>query len=268
MFMDKLLANAHQKYEEAVVKVQDSWQAFCGCREPGLEVKCHCCPYCLEWLRKLHAELDREQEYPHVLSPVRAEALSLSHLCLEMYANGYGVRQMQELLGIENGQQIRKILLEAGLLKKIGQCSLQERNRILQLHQEGKTHEEIETIMGVSALHINTFLNHQGIHLNNHAVSAQIREMALSMYREGQSYGQIKKKTGLSNHKVQKLAQQAGLGKKKCQKGGGQAIYDQEFKAQCLRLLAEGKTATQIEELLGVSASMIRLWRKEALEKD
>jgi transposase len=86
------------------------------------------------------------------------------------------------------------------------------------------------------------------------------------MYHEGKSYAEIEEATGISRGMVHHYTRKAKVRRKDKNKNrrGRPSTYSEEFKQTCLSLLEEGKTTSQVEEIMGVSRGTVRRWQKKA----
>lgn len=248
--------------------VRDSWQNHCGCIEPGLEAKCITCPFAFEFIQKIQSTIDPKGELKMTqMSPpqlYKPYSESVKRRCVSMYKLGYSLTQIKQFTGVSDVVKLRHWLKEEGIYKSAKDYSSEQKQQCLDFYLEGQTPLEIEEEMRISGFVISGWIHTSGIPVKPKKArySQEQQDLALSMYVEGKSYSKIKSATGIPSHRVDELAKQKKVQRKRQPSSGRSAIYSEEIKQTCLDLLAEGKTAMQIEQLMGVSAGQIRLWQK------
>ncbi|BAQ63107.1 hypothetical protein GM3708_3513 (plasmid) [Geminocystis sp. NIES-3708] len=157
------LESAGNKYLKALEKTKEVWYSYCGCKTPGLESKCHSCPYFIEFVENMQKNLPRFQEYPLIFPPPRSCNEETRKLYLEMYEHGYSIQTIAELVGVGNYKTIRGWIHKAGKLKTIAKATKTEQELVVRLYQQGKTPVEIETETGISADSIRNYISDMGI---------------------------------------------------------------------------------------------------------
>lgn len=262
----KLVAQASKKYAHSLQQVQQSWQGICECQEPGLQLKCHDCPYYLEWLSKLQAQLDSNAKYPLPVATPKSEpwADGLKEICCQMFTHHYSCDQICQLTGIKERGVVSNWLQEAGLLRDINACSPSEQKFCLQLYSEGKTTGEISEIMKVTTKSLTKFANKQGVLRGKRKYLPEQKEKALEMYHEDAPFAEIESITGVPKNIVCDWAKRAKVKRKHRTNQGRKPLYSPEFKQQCFDLLASGKKPSQVGEIMGVSPDTIVKWRKQS----
>ncbi|MEM7760242.1 MAG: hypothetical protein AAF298_19255 [Cyanobacteria bacterium P01_A01_bin.40] len=263
------ISNTGEKYINAYNNlVKDFWQNHCGCSKPGLSAKCQTCPYGIEFIQKIQSTIDPEEKLKmtEISPPQRSLPYSgsVKRRCVEMFELGYSLTQIQKFTGVESVVELRHLLRDSGIYKSAKDYSKKQKQQCLDLYLSGKTPLEIEEEMRISGFAIYKWIHSSGISRPHKTrYSQEQEERALSMYVEGKSYSKIKSATGIPAHRVNKLAKEKKVKRKRQPKAGRPAVYSKEVKQTCLDLLAEGKTAMQIEQLVGVSAGQIRMWRRD-----
>jgi transposase-like protein len=185
--------------------------------------------------------------------------------CVSMFKLGYSLTQIKEFTGVESVVELRHWLKDSGIYKSAKNYSQEQKQQCLDLYLSGKTPLEIENKMKISGFVISTWIHSSGIPTKPKKAyySDEQEKLAISMYVEGKSYSRINSATGIPPHRVNELAKQKKVKRKRQPKAGRPAVYSEEVKQTCLDLLAESKTPMQIEQLMGVSAGQIRLWQKD-----
>lgn len=263
----KTFQEAVDRFQIAEAEVLETWQGYCHCPDPGFQLKCQNCPYFIELVLEIQKKLQPEPEkvFPRIL-PLELEqpySEELLQQCLELYGRKYSLAQIQRLTGITNRDILRGWLNSNGLLKKSSDYSQAERQPYLALYKEGLTPIQIEDATGVSVELIYDWIKLAGISRGPISYPQERKEECLSLYVEGLSCGKIEAITGISRDTVGYWVKQANLARKPC-KAGRPPKYSPDVKQACLELLAQGKSATQIEEKVNISPATIRRWRREA----
>ena len=255
--------NAGERYLNASESVMDSWRSYCGCKIPGLEIRCQTCPYFIDYIQQLQSTVDPDGQanlavlLPSKLSPPYSS--EFRRRCVSMFEFGYGVSRIQKLTGVNSLTILRRWLEQSGLYKKAGEYSQQEKQKCLDLYQSGKTPLEIEEITRISGNAIRRWASNAGISRpKNHYTQVQ-QQQAVLMYSQNIPYPEITAATGVPRSMVRKFAHQAKASRKR---KGKAATYSPEFKQQCFDLLAGGLKPSQVAEELGVAADTIRKWHK------
>lgn len=248
--------------------VKDSWQNHCGCKEPGLFGKCQTCPFAIEFIQKIQSTIDPKgglkmtEISPPQLSKPYSE--SVKRRCVEMFELGYSLTQIKQFTGVESVVELRHWLKDSGIYKSAKYYSQEQKQQCLDLYLSGKTPLEIEEEMRISGFVISGWIYSSSIPVRPRKAryNQEQEDLALSMYVEGKSCSKIKSATGIPRHRIDELAKQKKVKRKRQPSAGRPAVYSEEVKQACLNLLAGGKTPIQIEQLMGVSAGHIRLWQR------
>lgn len=263
------ISNTGEKYINAYNhEVKDFWQNHCGCSKPGLEAKCITCPFAIEFIKRIQSKIDPEGELRMIELPLtqasKPYSSEIKKRCVEIFEAGYSLTQIQKLYGIKYIVELKFWLERAGIYKSAEEYSQEQKQQCIDLYLEGKTPLEIEEITRISGFVISDWIHSLNLPPRSKRIrhSDEQQQLAISMYAEGKSYSKIKSATGISSSKVRKMAQKQNVHRQKQPKAGRPPVYSEQFKQTCLDLLAEGKTAMQIEQLMGVSAGSIRRWRK------
>src|SRR4028118_1807359 len=247
-----------------------TWQGCSHCSDPGLQLRCQKCPYFIELVLEIQKKLqcDLEQKLPRILpleleQPYSEEVLQQ---CLELYSQDsqkYSLTEIQRLTGITNREVLRNWLNSKDLIKKSKDYSQSERQPYLALYQEGLTPKEIEETTGVSVELLYEWIRQAGISRGHSKYPQELKKECLFLYIQGSSCGQIEALTGVPRGMVGDWVKEANL-KKEPRKGCRPPKYSPEVKQACLELVAQGKSASQIEEKLNISTTTIRVWLREA----
>lgn len=266
------ISNTGEKYINVYNNlVRNFWQNHCGCQEPGLKAKCQTCPFAIEFIQKIQQEIDPDSKLgmtiisPLQVSPPYSE--EIKHRCLEMYELGYSLRQIKDLTGVGNNVILRRWFKKSGICKGAEEYSQEQKQRCLNLYLEGKTPLKIEEETRISGDLIYRWIYSSGIPVRPKKIqhSDDRQKLAISMYIEGESYSKIESATGLPSDRVDELAKQQKVHRKKKPKAGRPPVYSSEFKQTCLNMLDQRKTPIQIEQLMGVSACLVRQWQRDRI---
>lgn len=267
-----LIQNKGQQYLQTYKGLTAShWQNHCVCESPGLQSKCLTCPFNVEFVQILQQKLDptgqlgMAQIFPTQQAAPYSE--EIKQRCLKMFQLGYSLRQIQKFTGIKSIGTLRYWLRESGIYKSAGEYSQEQKQQCLDLYLKGKTPLEIEEETKISKLIISIWIHSSGIPTRPQKTqySDEQTQLAIEMYVDGKSYSQIKALTGVSPYRVQRLAVEQKIERKKKPKVGRPPVYSPETKQQCFDLLAQGLSLGQIEELTGVSTGSIQQWHKDYL---
>jgi transposase-like protein len=262
---------AADRFLSAEAQVLKTWQGCSHCPDPGLQLRCQKCPYFIELVLEIQKKLqsEPEQNFPRIL-PLELEqpySEELLQQCLELYSQDsqkYSLTEIQRLTGITNRKVLKDWLnSKKGLIKKSKDYSQAERQPSLALYQEGLTPKEIEEITGVSVELLYEWIRQAGISRGHSKYPQELKKECLFLYIQGSSCGQIEALTGVPRGMVGDWVKEANL-KKEPRKGCRPPKYSPEVKQACLELVAQGKSASQIEEKMNISAATIRVWLREA----
>lgn len=191
--------------------------------------------------------------------------LEVRQQCLELYRQEYSFEKIQELTGVTNRQTLRGWIRKAGELKKASDYSQAQRQHYVNLYVEGMSLSQIESLAGVPADLLNRWIHAAGVSRPRKIYSHQLKQRVFALYKEGRTPEEIEALTGINAQSVQSLMKKAKLYRPRPRRygGGRPLIHSLEVKQSCQKLLQEGKSPAQIEELLGVSADTVRQWRKQ-----
>lgn len=257
--VSKKIINAGQKYQSALTKTLGRWKGYCGCSEPGLEVKCVSCPYFIEFVGQFQDNLPKSEEYSPIPIPECNDYTDeVMELCLDMFRNGYSIHRISYLLGIGNYKIIRGWIKGANLLPNISDCNEAKKALVLKLYQEGKNPVEVEAETGVDSDSIRNYICKKGVARAKKYYSEEQKNKALEMFQQGCSYDKIEKATTIPPKMVMKYVAKANLPRRK--RVGRVSPYSREIKLKCVALRKEGKSYTQIQQLTGISTTTIKNW--------
>lgn len=260
--------NTVKRFIAAEAKVIQSWQGYCGCSVPGLQLKCQSCPYFMEFIQSIQTELSTEPEkvFANILPPEISPPYpdDVRQRCVQMYARGYTLPQIVDLTGVKNYRVLRRWMKEEGLMNHTAVDFEEEKQACIDLYLEGMTPVEIEAKMGISADRIRNWVYNAGVARPKNSYSEEQKQLAVLMYSQAKPYQEIEEATGIPQKTVIKFAHQAGARRRR----GRPFSHPPEVKQACLELLRSGKSAVQVEELMGISASTIHNWRKALSQTD
>ena len=255
---------AIERYSIAANSLTSSWKDRCGCQKPGHKLRCQQCPYFREFVQKLQQNIDPGLSMgltvipPPEVSPPYSE--EVKQRCLDMFDCGYSIQEIKDLTGVHSIGVLRRWFSDAGFYKKAQDYSSEQKQQCLDLYLEGLTTLEIESLTRISGHVIISWVSNKGIARPRNHYSQEQQKLAVTMYSENKPYSEIEATTGVPPTMVKKFARLAKASRKR---KGKAKTYSEEFRQHCLDLLAEGKTPSQIEELMEVSESKVRVWQKE-----
>lgn len=256
--------NAIERYSIVENSLTSSWKDHCGCPKPGHKIHCQQCPFFREYIQKLQQELDPSLSMdlakfpPPSVSPPYSE--EFKQRCLDMFDNGYSIQEIKDLTGVNSFGVLRGWFSEAGFYKKAQDYSSEQKQQCLDLYLAGKTPLEIESVTRISGHVIRHWVSAKGIARSKNHYSQEQQKLAVLMYSENRPYSEIEAQTGMPQSMVKKFAFLAKASRKR---KGKAKTYPEDFRQQCLDLLAQGQSPAQIEEALGVSADTVRKWLKQ-----
>ena len=190
---------------------------------------------------------------------------SVKRRCVSLYQLGYSLTQIKQFTGVGSVVELRNWLKEEGIYKSAEEYSPQQKQQCLELYLSEKTPLEIEEQMRISGFVISKWVCSSGIPTRPRKVhySQEQQDLALSMYVEGESHSKIKSATSIPAHRVDELAKQKKVKRKRLPSSGRPPVHSSEVKKACLDMLDRGKTPLQVEQLMGVSVSHIREWYRD-----
>ncbi|MBD0344438.1 MAG: helix-turn-helix domain-containing protein [Coleofasciculus sp. C3-bin4] len=262
-----IFEQAANRFTAAVAEVFKDWQLPCNCQSPGEKPNCQNCPYFKELVELIQAKLHPApaQVFPIILPPEIKPPYheEVKQQCLDLHKRGYPLEKIQRLTGVTNRQTLRRWIRQAGQLQEASSYSMAERQRCVNLYVEGMSPSQIEFLTGVPADLIRRWTGQAGVSRPRTSYSDEQKQQALALYKEGRDVKEIEALTGVYAQSVRSMAKRANLYRPRRYRGGRPPVHSPQVKQSCHKLLQEGKSPPQIEELLGVSADTIRKWKKE-----
>ncbi len=265
IFCHNIIKKAENKYLETFNKTKSQWHNYCGCQIPGQDNKCHHCPYFIEFVENLQKNLPLNDEYPMITPFVKEDNEETQKLCVEMYDHNYSLDKIGKLMGIKSRTRITKYLQLAGIYRKIGQCTQEEKELALDLYQQEKSLSEVEEYTKICAQSLADYLRDKGI-LRRQKKFKQVCnekeiEQIVSMYKQGFSFNEIEQVTGVTQRVFYKILNKHNLVEKK--KVGAPRKYSSEIREKCIKMRQEGKTYVEIQSIMNISTTTIKNWCKE-----
>lgn len=262
-----IFEQAASRFTAALAEVLKDWHSSCNCPAPGERPDCQNCPYFKELVEliqaKLHptpAEVFPVMLPPEIKPPYQEE---VKQQCLDLHERGYPLEKIQRLTGVANRKTLRRWIRERGGLKTGAEYSPEEKQRYLNLYADGMSPQQIEDLTGVSADLVTDWVKMAGVAKSRRCYSDEQKQRVLSLYLEERELKEIEVLTGVRAASARSIAKRADLHRARRYRGGRPPGHPPEVKQSCQKLLQEGKSPPQIEELLGVSADTVRRWRKE-----
>jgi hypothetical protein len=176
------LESAVKRFEKANNEELKKWKVYCGCSIPGTKIKCHHCPYFLDYLQALQKRLESNPKkvfaiklVPQLSPPYSSE---IREQCVGMFINGYSLRRIQALTGINSLKHIRTWVVEEGLMKKRREYSSQEKQHCVELYLKGMNPVDVEEVTGISADSIRDWVFNAGVARPKNAYSDVQKELA------------------------------------------------------------------------------------------
>jgi len=263
---------ATQRFIAAEAEALKDWHPFCNCLNPGGELECENCPYFHVLVQLIQEKLHPipAEVFPVILPPEIKPPYSdeVKQQCVKLHTQGYSLERIQSLTGVTNCRRLREWIRQANHLDRPVEPTPELRQRCLNLHADGMSASQIEDLTGVPTKTVNDWLKAAGLFKPRLFYSTAQKEQALALYRDGRDVGEIETLTGVSAQSLGSMANRANLTRPKRVRIGRPRIHPPETRQACQNLLREGKSAVQIEELLGVSASTIRNWKKQWVQAE
>lgn len=263
----KIVEQAASRLAPAEAEVNKNWHSPCHCPEPGEHPDCQNCPYFRELVELIQAKLHPTpaEVFPILLPPEIKPPypLALKQQCLDMHQRGYSLEKIQRLTGVANRKTLRAWIRQNGSLKTGTQYSSEEKQHCLKLYADGITPQQIEDATGVPTDVIGRWTREAGVSKQHTRYSAEQKQQALELYKQERELQEIEALTGVHPASVQSMAHRANLHRPRRYRGGRPPKHPPQVKQLCQKLLQEGKSPPQIEELLCVSADTVRRWKKE-----
>jgi transposase-like protein len=249
-------------------EAQKTWRSPCQCPDPGTQDECLNCPGFRSLVEQMQSMLSPNPMLvmSALLPPERSQPYSdeVKQQCCELYSCGYSLQQIQKMTGVANLKEMRLWLREVGLMKEVNTYPEATKTQCLQLYQSGLVPHQIEEQTGTPADVVKHWVERAGLSRPKPPYSDTEKQLCLDLYLQGKSYKAIESITKVSAQKVRGWVQRSGIKRDRIFGGGRSKVYSPEFRQKCLDLLCQGKTLTQIETMLGVSAKTLRRWVREA----
>jgi len=269
-----LLQQAADRYLQVRDEILPSWNPLCQCPSPGQSRQCQQCPdfrgFILRLQQRLaHLEPGEEQSLPLCLTPVQELPYSdeMKQQAIWLYKQRFSVLEIQRLTGVSNKRFLRAWLYEAGLLRKQGDYSEQEREHALALYKTGLTPQQVEAKTGISADAVGHWATERGVSRAKANYSVEQRQRSLELYQEGKTLAEIAAETHVHGPTVCAWAKAMGLERPR-KKRGRPKVHSDEVQQRCVdSILKGGKTVVQVEAETGISASTLRNWLR-AVQRD
>lgn len=251
---------AAEQFSRIELAVQSRWRSACDCPTPGVDTKCQTCPYYKELGLLVQQQIDPSSEQG------LAEILPVHHTdpytdavkakCIEMYAVGYSIQEIQKLNGIPLRRTLRKWLREGGLSSRSAKYSKDEKQACIQLYIDGWEPKDIENETGVPADTITDWVYNAGVSRIK-KYSDEFKQQCLELYKAGKSSTQVAQEMQVNPGTLRIWIAKANIRKRP-------KNYSKEKIDKCLRLYREGMSPNEISRLTGVLAVTIRSWIRKA----
>lgn len=258
---------AVERFLKAEAEVLQHWKSPCQCELPGGKWECLECVYCRDLIDLIQKQLSSESEevFPELLPPEIEPPFSeeVQQQCLDLWRNGYTLKKIIWLTGVNNRRLLRKWLTSENLMGGAADYSEAEKQLCIELYLEGKTPSEIEDQTGISGEIISEWVQQAGVSRPKTCYTKEQKESCLSLYLEGKTLPEVEHLTGVPGELVRCWAKLAHLKRPRRRATGRPRVYPPEVREQCKQLLEEGKTPVQVAHVLGVTADAVRRWSKE-----
>jgi transposase-like protein len=262
-----IFEQAVERFTVTEAEVLQDWCLPCNCPAPGGRANCQNCPYFRELVQRIQEKLHSANgELFPVMLPREIKAPysdEVRQQCLELYRQQYSFEKIRELTGVTNRQTLRSWIRKAGELKQAADYSQAEIQHYVNLYAEGMSPKQIESMTGVIADFVNDWVKAAGVSRLRKYYSDEQKEQALALFLEGRDVKEIEALTGVYAKGIHSMARRANLSRPRRYRGGRSPVISPEVRRSCQKLLQEGKSPAQIEELLGISADTVRRWRKQ-----
>lgn len=265
-----IFEQAAERFTASEAEVLQDWCLPCNCPAPGEIANCQNCPYFRELVQRIQEKLHSggAEVFPMMLPPEIKPPYpdEVRQQCLELHRQEYSFEKIQELIGVTNRQTLRGWVRKAGKLKQASDYSLLERQHYVNLYSEGMSPSQIESLTGVPTDLLNDWVKAAGVSRPRKYYSDEQKEQALALFLEGRDVKEIEVLTGVYAKSIRSMVKRANLSnlRRPRRYGGGRPpVHSPEVRQSCQKLLLEGKSPPQIEELLGISADTVRRWKKE-----
>lgn len=261
---------AADQYLKVKAESIKTWRSPCHCINPGAQEACSQCPAFRALVQQIQIQLNSEglDSIPALLPPElpQNDTETLQQHCRELYSCGYSLEQIQWMTGITNYRKMRRWLRAMGLMGGTTgkEYPVEMKETCLQLYQAGAVPRQIEAQLGIPADVIIYWVGNAGLSRPKRHYTEAERQRCIELYQQGNSCETVESMTGVSTSAVKKWIKEAGIKRERIFGGGRPKTFSLEFRQQCMQLLLEGKTSTQVGMMMGVSADTIRRWRKSS----
>ena len=267
---DALIKNVQDSAEQFLAVKADvlqSWRSPCSCENPGTESKCLNCPWYRAFVRQLQLQLsgDEKDLIPALLPPLIAQPHSeeVRRQCIELYSYGYSLQDIQWITGLRNLRDIRKWLRQTGQIEKGRKYSSQDKQACFALYQQGVKPKYIEEQTGIPADLITKWFGHLGLSHPKRQYTETEKQTCIELYLQGNSVETVAEMTGIPRKAIYAWKKKAGVTRPRIFRGGRSPVYSQEFKQNCMELLRQGKTPTEVARTMDIPADTVRQWQKK-----
>lgn len=262
---------AADHYLEAKQQVGATWQPLCHCKTPGQSRQCLECPGFKGFVSRIQQHIIQSQgietpSFPICTVPAVDAPYSdtVRHHVLKLYEHGFSIQHIKDLTGVKNKKTIRDWLYQAGLLRKQGEYSPEERAWAMGLYRQGLGPQEVEEKTRISADAISKWASDDCISRAKVNYSTEQRQRCLELYAQGKSLKEITAETGVHGPTACAWGKAFGIERPKRHKGRPR-VHSDEVRQQCLDwVLKEGKTVVQVAMEMDISDSTLRKWVREA----
>ncbi len=265
-----IFKQAAERFTAAEAEALKDWRSPCNCPAPGEKPNCQNCPYFKELVQLIQEKLHPTptEVFPIILPPELEQPypLEVKQQCIDLHTQGYSLEKIQRLTGMTNRKILRCWIRQVGRLKRGTEYSQAERQHYVNLYADGMSPQHIEDVTGTSADLIREWARQAGVSRPRTRYSDEQKQQALALFQEGRDVKEIEALTGVYAKSINSMANRANLSnlhRPRRYGSGGTPVHSLEVKQSCQKLLQEGKSPPQIEELLGVSADTIRKWKKK-----
>lgn len=262
-----------EKFLKVKAEALKSWRSPCHCPDPGTQEECLQCPAFRVLVQQIQTKLsdDGLAAIPTLLPPdlSQDDTEELQQQCRDLYTYGYSIQQICWMTGITSNQKIRRWLRAAGLIGGTTgkEYSLEMRERCVQLYHSGAALRHIEAQLGVPADVVQYWVRIAKLTRPRRHYTEAERQKCVELYQQGYSYRTVESMTGVSIYAIGCWIKELGIKREKSSSKVEPKVFSPEFRQQCMRLLKEGKTPTQVGVLMSVTADTVRKWRKQALKE-
>ncbi|MEB3213076.1 MAG: helix-turn-helix domain-containing protein, partial [Leptolyngbyaceae bacterium] len=257
---------AAKQFLSAKAEALKTWRSPCQCPSPGNSEDCLQCPAYRALVRNLQSTLagNSSDGIPSLLPPELSQADSekVKNQCLKLYEYGYSLQDIKWITGLSNLKNIRKWLRETGLMGHSQQYSLKDMEHCVDLYKQGLVPWQIEEQTRIPADVVTQWLCDAGKSRSKRQYSDAEKKKCIDLYLQGKSAKTVASTFDIPERTVKQWIREAGAKRPRIFGGGRSPVFSQEFKEKCMELLRQGKTPTQVEKIMGVTADTIRRWRK------